>query len=171
MRPHPTRYALCVSLVLLGLTWQLFSLRAQPAWPYAPPPMLPADTSGNSQRAALNQVRTQVGWVQNATRTASNYGAGGADVVYQQFQILRDMYSGFTRTLNPLQLNNGANEWAELSAGLDIIQESFVYYQQDIEKGRPAGVALKDLCQVMREASQVWLQQFNRDCTRLRVGF
>jgi hypothetical protein len=133
--------------------------------------MLPADTSGNSQRAALNQVRTQVGWLQNATRTAPNYGAGGADVVYQQFQILRDMYNGFTRTLNPGQLNNGANEWAELSAGLDIIQESFAYYQQDVEKGRPVGVALKDLCQVMREASQVWLQQFNRDCTRLRVGF
>jgi hypothetical protein len=132
---------------------------------------MPASTTRDAQRNALNQVRTQVGWVQNSTRTASGFGVSGADSVHQQFQILRVMYAEFTRTLTPHQLNTGGNELAELAAGLDIIQEAFANYQNDLAKGRSLTAALNELGQVMREATQVWLQQLNRTASRIRVGW
>ena len=107
--------------------------------------------------------------MQNATRTAGNF-TDGVGLVWQQFQYLRASYEGFTATLNPQQLANGANELAELSAGLDILQESFANYQNDVGGGRSANAALAELCQVLRQASGVWLQELNKDCARLGVG-
>jgi hypothetical protein len=143
--------------------------RAQPGAYYPPPMGVPA--TPDSQRNAVNNVKSQVGWLQNATRTASNYGDGGLSVVWQNFQSLRQAYNGFKATLGPQQAAAGANELAELDAGLDIVQESFDNYQQDVAAGHPPAAAMRNLCQVLRQGADVWLQEFNRDCARLRVGW
>jgi hypothetical protein len=128
-------------------------------------------TTPSAQRNALNAVRSQVGWLQNATRSAPGYVGTGADMLWQQFQQLRGAYNGFTMTLNPQQVAYGANELAELSAGLDILQEAFANYQDDLANGRSDRLALNDLCQVLQQGSQVWLQQLNRNCSKIRVGW
>jgi hypothetical protein len=134
-------------------------------WPFVPP------TTPDAQRNALGAVRSQVNWLQNATRTASNYGGQGYDNVWQQFQMLRAAYGTFRQTLNPRQLTEGANSLAELEAGLDIIQEAFANYQADVAAGQMASSALRNMCQVLREGSSLWLQELNKTCSRLRVGW
>ena len=134
-------------------------------WPFAPP------ATPDSQRNALNGVRSQVSWLQNATRTASSYGAQGYGNVLQQFQALRDSYNGLKQTLNPQQLARGANDLAELDAGLDIIQEAFGNYQEAVGAGQPVNSALRDMCQILGQASQIWLQELNKRCAGLRVGW
>ncbi len=133
-------------------------------WPFVPPTTPPA------QRSALDSVRAQVGWLQNATRTASNFGAQGYGSVWQQFQMLRNAFAGFKETLNPQQLMEGANSLAEIEAGLDILQEAFANYQEDVTAGQPASSALRNMCQVLREGSCLWLHELNKTCSRLRVG-
>ncbi len=134
-------------------------------WPFVPP------TTPDAQRNALGAVRSQVNWLQNATRTASNYGGQGYDNVWQQFQMLRGAFGAFKQTLNPGQLAEGANSLAELEAGLDIIQEAFANYQADVAAGQMASSALRNMCQVLREGSSLWLQELNKTCSRLRVGW
>ncbi len=173
MKSPTFKYAALAGL-LLAVVWQTNCehwLRAQPAWPYAPPPMMASPTTPDAQRNAMNVVRSQVGWLQNATRTASSYATGALGTVYQHFQTLRGAYTAFTATLNPQQSANGANELAELSGGLDILQEAFANYNDDVANGRDPGVALADMCQVLDQAAGVWLQEFNQDCTRLQVGW
>jgi hypothetical protein len=140
-------------------------LCAQAPWPFAP------QTTPDAQRNALNAVRSQVNWLQNSTRTAPNQIGGGADQIWQQFQTLRGAYGAFRSTLTPQQLNYGANDLAELEAGLDILQESFGNYQSDLAAGRSAALALRNLCQVLARGSSVWMQEMNRVSTRLRVGW
>ena len=161
--------ALLLAAVVLSTSEPL--LRAQPGWPYGPPPALAVPTTPDAQRNAMNNVQAQVGWLKNAARTASSYATGGADVVFQQFQTLRGTYTAFTATLNSQQLANGANELAELSAGLDIIQQAFANYQDDVAGGRDPRAALSDMCQVLSQGVGVWQQEFKRDCARLRVGW
>ena len=166
LRKHCPRKLFVVSL--FAALWALTG-GSQP-WPYAPPPPFAAPTNPSAQRSAADGVRSQVGWVQNACRTASSYGDNGYGIIWQQFQNLRGAYIGFKNTLSPQQLSNGANEIAELDAGLDILQESFSNYQEDVAGGQPTSSALNSLCQVLSQASGVWLQEFNRDCVRIRVG-
>ena len=166
-----------ISVVTFGLLVLVADLQLSPTavqaqvWPYAQPPMNAVPTTGNAQRNALSNLRSRVRWLQNATRTAPNYQTGGADMLWQQFQFLRASYNTFTMTLNPQQASYGANEWAELSAGLDIIQEAFTNYQDDLSQGRLQSLALNDLCRVLQQASNVWLQELNQDCARLQVGW
>jgi len=134
-------------------------------FPY-PTPMTP-----DAQRNTSAQVRSEVGWLQNTTSTAPSYGAQGYGNVWERFQGVRGAYETFKQTLNPKQLADGANDLAELDAGLDIIQGSFQNFQTDVAAGRPANAALRDMCQVLREASQVWLQEFNKVCSRLRTSW
>ena len=89
-----------------------------------------------AQRNALNLLLNQVSWFQNATRTASSYTGGGYGMLVQQFQAVRAQYSGLKSTLNPQQLASGANQLAELDAGLDIIQEAFTDYQTAVANGQ-----------------------------------
>ena len=134
-------------------------------WPYGSP------TTPAAQRNALSVVRSQAGWLDNATRTAPNYGAQGADNVWQQFQALRGTYAALKQTLTPQQAAQGANSLAELDAGLDIIQEVFPNYQDAVASGQPVNSALREMCQVLRQTCAVWLQELNKCCSRLRVGW
>ena len=119
----------------------------------------------------MNSVRSQVNWLQNSTRTAGNYGAQGYGNVWQAFQGLRQTFVALTQTLTPQQLANGANELAELNAGLDIIQEVFPNYEEDVAAGRPVNLALADMCRVLREASALWSQELNKTASRIRIGW
>ena len=134
-------------------------------WPFPPP------TTRDAQRNALNAVKAQINWLQNATRTASSYGAQGVGNVWGTYQDLLQSYNAFKATLNPQQLAQGANALAELDAGLDIIQEAFSNYQQDVAAGQLASHALGNMCQVLREASNLWWQELRNTCSRLRVGW
>ncbi len=151
---------------LLACVALLVPLLGSAQWP------MPVPTTPAAQRNAMNAVRNQVDWLQNATRTAANFGPqGGSQNLWQQFQSLRGAYAEFKQTLSPQQLNQGANSLAEIDAGLDIIQQAFSNYEEDLAGGRPATTALRDLCQVLREGSRVWWQELNRCCSRLRVGW
>jgi hypothetical protein len=136
---------------------------AQAPWPIATP------TTPDAQRNSLKAVQAQVGWLQNATRTAPNNPAG-YDLLWQQFQALRSAYNTFKSTLTPRQAENGANELAELDAALDIIQGAFTGYQGDLSGGRSSVLALRSLCQVLHQTAALWLQELNKDSARLRVG-
>ncbi len=137
---------------------------ARAQWPFATP------TTPDAQRNALSTVQSRVNWLQNSTRTAGNFPSGGYDMLWQQFSTLRASFNAFKSTLTPQQLNYGANDLAELDAGLDIIQEGFAAYQDDVANGRPPATALRSLCDVLGQASGYWWQELKRDSARLRVG-
>ncbi len=151
-------------LVLPLVTVLSFSSVAQ--WPPFATPTTPA-----AQRGALNAVRSQINWLQNATRTSSNYGGQGYGNIQQSFQAVRDAYGALKRTLTPQQAAYGANDLAELDAGLDIIQEAFGNYDEDVAAGQPVSTALNNLGRILRQSCAVWLQEFNRTCSSLRVGW
>ena len=165
MKRFPRNYRLFGGTLLLVI---LTTLLLQPVfgqWPFG----VPATPQG--QRNALGAVRSQVGWVQNATQVAPNYGAQGYGNVWQPFEGLREAYRGFKTTLSPQQLAYGANQLAELDGGLDIIAEAFDNYQEDVSAGQPPGPAPRNMCSVMRQACGVWLQELNQTCSQLRVGW
>ncbi len=138
-------------------------LSAQPPWPFAPvmPPM--------AQSQAMNLVLNQVSWFQNATRRRSSPDSDHGFLV-QQYQAVRDQFGGFRRTLSPHQLDVGATQWAELQAGLDIIQEAFTDYQTAVANGQSSQSAYANMCKVMNQAIGIWAQEFKKDCRQLRVG-
>ncbi len=127
-------------------------------------------STSDAQRQAMNNVRTRIDWLKNAARTAPSYASGGDGLVWRALQALRAEYTMFTRTLTPRQLTYGANELAELSAGLDILEEAIANYCDDVASGRLPSQALRDMCQVMSRAAAVWLEEFKKDCLGLRVG-
>jgi len=151
-----------VFLAVLGLGIALLPVAGQ---------LVPVQTSPSGQRSAMGAVQSQVSALQNATQSAPNFVTGGYDMVWQQFQSLRNAFNGLAYSLSPQQAANGANEMAELSSGLDIIQEAFGNYQNDVASGRSPNAALDDMCQVLYQASGVWLQEFNQDCSRMGVGW
>ncbi len=146
-------------------------LCAQVPWGFVPPPGGPTPNTPMAQRSAQTTVQSQVTWFQTSTRTASNLGAGGYGTVWQQFQMLQGAFDAFRATLTQQQLSRGANELAELEAGLSILGEAFTNYQHDVAEGQSSSSAFNNMCQVLRQASGVWLQEFNSNCTRLRVGW
>lgn len=79
-------------------------------------------------------------------------------------------YVALTQTLTPRQSAYGANDLAELNTGLDILEEAFTDYQEDVAAGRPAGSALAKMCQALREGSSLWLQEMNKTSFRLKIG-
>jgi hypothetical protein len=158
----------CVLLTLTGLLVMPEAPWAQPPFQPAPPPIAPP-ANPSAQRTALNSVRAQVNWLRNATRTASTRSTGSYGQVWQQFQMLRQTYDGFKATLTPEQLRAAANEIAELDAGLDILQQAFDEYNQDIAAGRAEPQAFKTMCQVLNNGAGLWLQELNKVAKRLRI--
>ena len=151
-------------LVSLALWWASVDY-AQAQWPNATP------TTPMAQRNALNLVLNQVSWFQNATRIASSYSGGGYGMLFQQFQTVRAQYSALKSTLNPQQLNSGANQLAELDSGLDIIQEAFTDYQTSVAYGQSSSSAFANMAQVLNEAMGVWVRELKQDCNQLQVGW
>ena len=150
--------------VILAVLWAS-GLYAQTQWPFVPP------TTPMAQRNSLNLVLNQVSWFQNATRTASASTGGGYGMLVQQFQAVRNQYSALKNTLSPQQLAAGANQLAELDAGLDILQEAFTDYRTAVANGQSSSTALANMCQVLNEASRVWAQELKQDCRQLQIGW
>jgi hypothetical protein len=162
---HPRLAGLTVLMLMsVGL------LCAQVPWGYPPPPM-PTPTTPMAQRSAQTTVQSQVSWFQNSTQTAPSYGGQGYGLVWQQFQALQGAYNAFKATLSDRQISAGANELAELDAGLGILEEAFTNYQQEVSDGQSSTSAFNEMCQVLNQAARVWLQEFNSDCNRLRIGW
>src|SRR5208282_3323922 len=134
-------------------------------WPYAPviTPM--------AQQNAMNLVLSQVSWFQNATQSYSYSGTRGYGLLVQQFQAVRDQFGGFRRTLSPNQLDVGANQLAELQAGLDIIREAFTDYQTAVANGQSSQSAFANMRSVLNQAMGVWAQEFKKDCRQMQVGW
>jgi len=152
--------------LLVGLGVLCASLvRAQAPWPFAAP------TTPMAQLNSKNLVLNQVNWLQNATRTASSQPNNGYGLLVQQFQAVRSQYAGLKSTLTPQQLAAGANQFAELDAGLDIVQEAFTDYQTAVANGQSIYTAMANMCRVLNEAMGVWAQEFKRDCRQLQVGW
>jgi len=166
---------LTTGLVLFAVATLLINLEAprvvnaQPPFPYPPPPPIQPPTSRSGQRNALNTVRSQVNWFRNATRTASTYSTGKYDLIRQQFDMLRQAYNAFKATLTPDRLTSTANEFAELDAGLDILQEAFEEYQQDVVAGRSHSAAFKTMFRLLDEGVTLWLQELNKVGRRLQL--
>jgi len=160
------RVGILIALAILSA----FPIRAQMPWGY-PSPAIEATTPADAQRNALTALQTQVRAFQNTARTSSGLVNDGYSRVWQQFQGVRSIYGTFKSTLTPQQVNYGANELADLDAGLDIIQEAFTEYQRDVASGRSSLTALRDMCRVLDQAMAVWLQQLNTNSSRLRVGW
>jgi hypothetical protein len=158
-----------LALLAGGLALDSAWLPAQPPWPFVPPPLPQITPDG--QRNSANNVRAQAGWLQNATRTAPNYRTGAMELVWNQFQLFRAAYADFRATLSPRQVEGGANDLAELEAGLGILQEAFGNYEQDVAAGQNPTTAFRTMCRVLERATGVWLQEFNRAGTRLRIGW
>lgn len=156
----PAGLGLLVGFVALSAE----SVCAQTAWPFAPP------TNPMAQQNYMNLVLNQVRWFHNVSRSAASYSGGGYGVLVQQFQGLRDQYAGFKSSLTPNQLNSGANQLAELDAGLDIIQEAFTDYQTAVTNGQSSRTAYSNMSRVLNEAITVWGQQFRQTCNQLQVG-
>ena len=136
--------AVGLALSTAGLGLFQVPLRAQPPlWVY--PPLMPSPTTPMAQRAAMDNVRARVNSLKNATATAPNYATGGDGLVWRAFQALCIDYTAFTRSLNPQQAAYGANELAELTAGLSILEEAFANFRDDVAVGRPPAKALGDM--------------------------
>jgi hypothetical protein len=133
-------------------------------------PPFQTPTTPTAQRSAFNSVAANVNWLQNATRTAPSFGEQGYGKVSQSFERVRRSYIGLKQTLTPQQLAYGANSLAELDAGLDIIQEAFTNYQEDVASGQPVRIALRNLGGVLREATDVWLHELNLTAFQLGIG-
>jgi hypothetical protein len=130
-----------------------------------PPPPLPV-----SQRQVLNQLQQQLRWLDSSTRTATMFNTGADVTLWNQYDALRVAYGALKNTLTPWQVDNGANELAELDAGLDIIGQAFGNFQDDLNGGRNATIAFRTLSQVLRDSTRLWGQEFNRMAMRLRIG-
>ncbi len=152
--------------------WLMLALLAFLATPSTRPVQSQIVTTlPGAQLNALNAVRAQARSVYNATQNARNYGDNGMQLVWNQFQSFRNQYNTFAATLTPEQANKYGNEWAELSAGLDILQQAFDTYQQDLVDGRTTATALSDLCRVLNEAGRLWMAEFNKVASEAHAGW
>ena len=142
-----------------------YDLRAQ----LGMPPGLPVPTTPTAQRNALNLLRSQVNSLCNATQVAPSYATGSYGLVLQQFQLLRRTFNDFRATLPPDKVAMAANDLAELGSGLDILQEGFSGYLQDVAAGRSPTAAFQTLCDDLNEAAGVWLQKLNSTADRLNL--
>jgi len=142
-------------------------------WPVSVPAQSAFNTPSTprAQQNTLNSVRTQVRWLQNSTRTASNFREQGYGSMWRSFQELRLDFVALTETLTPQQSANGANDLAELNTGLDILQEAFDNYREDLAAGHSADVARANLSRILRQGSTLWLEKLNKTSSRLKIGW
>jgi hypothetical protein len=130
----------------------------------------PGPPSPQAQRQMLEQLRQQLNWLDDATKNAPRLASGADVALWRQFDALRVAFDVFKKVLTPWQLEHGANDLAELDAGLAIISEAFGNFQEDLDRGRNGTLALRTLCQVLRDSTKVWGQELGRVAKRLQVG-
>ncbi len=111
---------------------------------------------------AFRGVRAEVGWLRNTTRTAPNLVRDGYDNLRARFQSLRASFNRFQRTLDPDQQARVVNELAELSGGLDIIQEVFGDSSQGAAESQANPAAFRRMCGVLDRAVACWAAEFDR---------
>ncbi|HZR17416.1 MAG TPA: hypothetical protein VFE51_08820 [Verrucomicrobiae bacterium] len=169
MRSLTPRCVLVIVPRLLASLTAAAILRAQSPFAYPVVPEVSPPTTPTAQRHALSVVRSEVNWLRNACRTASNFTTGNYDLILHQFQKTREAYAAFKATLTPDQLNSVANELAELDAGLDLLQEAFAEYQTDVSAGRTRNAAFQSMCHVLDKAAGLWLEELNKLAKRLRL--
>jgi len=158
---------LLVSLLVVAVSW---GARAQPSFAVPPPSPVPPPTTPKAQRNAMMAVRAQADWLRSATRTSTSLATGADSVMWRRVQSLRRTYGAFKASLTPLQLQTGANELAELDAGLDILEQLFQEYHLDLAAGRRQSQAFNDLRRVVDAGAALWLQDFNQMANHVRAG-
>jgi hypothetical protein len=120
----------------------------------------------DAQRNTLRAVFAQVDWFRNATRTAPNFPFGGCQMLQDQFELLRAQYNNQLKsTLTARQLTLGANDLAELDAGLDVIEEALVSLQSGADR-----FVFSKMCRVLNEAMREWGKEMDRVSRRLKIG-
>ena len=67
-------------------------------------------------------------------------------------------------------MNSGADDFAELDAGLDVLQQPFARYLEDSSSGLSSAAALRNMCDSLRRGTSAWSHQFDKVCRRLHVG-
>jgi hypothetical protein len=115
-----------------------------------------------SPEEALRGVRSEVGWLRSATRTAPNYVRDGYSNLWDRFQSLRSAFDRFKATLSPDQQARAANELAELSSGLDIIQEAFGDSSRGAAESQANPTAFRRMCGVLDRGVVFWSNEFER---------
>jgi len=155
-------------VALIASVWILTNLLA-PCDVRGQPPRFTPPPTPESQRNALNFLRGQVDWFRTAAQNAPRFGTGRYGMVWGRFLNVREAYRAFQRTLPPLQLRTVANVLAALDAGLDILQEGFIDYQQDVGSGRIANAAFRSMSQALQQAVVVWMQELDRVAGLLQI--
>jgi len=165
MNTHFRKTRLIVAAVFAG-TMLLAAPRTSFGQNYSFNPGYAAD----AQRNSIRTLRFQLDAFRSAARTAPAYYSGtGYDQIQTHFQAVVSAYQTFKTTLTPTQAANGANDFAELDAGLSIIAEGFTNYQSEAAAGYSGASAFRDLCQTLSRAMDVWSRQFLTVCSRARV--
>lgn len=137
------------------------------------PPALLAQTDMRpplpyGHRASLVPLQMQLEEFQKTCRRAPGYyNQGGYEMLRKQFQVVRSTYASFKDTLGPNQLYEGANDLAELDAGLDVIEESFTSYQKERKNTFPASAGFDSLCNVLSRSVKAWSGQLQTVYYRL----
>lgn len=165
MNTHPRKIRLIAVAIFVG-TVLLVAPRISFAQNYNFNPTYAAD----AQRNSIRTLRFQLDAFRSAARTAPAYYNGtGYDQIQSHFQAVVSAYQTFKSTLTSTQASAGANDFAELDAGLNIIAEGFTNYQSEAASGYSGASAFRDLCQTLSRAMDVWSRQFLTVCSRARV--
>lgn len=122
------------------------------------------------QHHALDPLLTQIDKFQKSTWSAPGmYHKGGYETLWQNFQAVRRSFSAFKGVLTERQTYEGANDLAELDAGLTTIQESFTHYQSDIARKPETSARFQTLCTTLFRSMKVWRTEASNDWDRWRV--
>jgi hypothetical protein len=155
--------------ILRRTATSLFVLLACLAAFEPPPSRAQFYTYSLSPEEALRGVRSEVGWLRSATRTAPNFLRDGYGNLWQRFASLRSSFERFKGTLSPDQQMRGANELAELSSGLDIIQEVFGDSSRGAAESLANPMAFRRMCGVLDRAVAAWATEMEQVSRRLGV--
>jgi hypothetical protein len=123
-----------------------------------------------NQRQLLNQLQRQLEMLNDATASARNFNTNPDVMLWNHFDGVRVGFQMLKNSLAPAQLQRGANDLADLDAGLEIIAEAFPNFHEDLNNGRSPQVALRTLSQVLRDAMKLWGQQLNQVARRIQIG-
>jgi hypothetical protein len=181
-RSSVLRYAVCVSRLMTLLALSLLFSPLPRGWSqYVPPPALTGSTLGQNLRNAAFATHTQAAALQTATdnwrRRAES--AAYADAQFQQdftnvhrhFQQLRtqfDWLGGLARQLGRPRADNAV---AELEAGLSIINELFIFLDDQFAAGTLDHTTVIRTARVFQDAIREWDNELHKNSSRLGLAW